>query len=76
MAQIPRARSVKWNIISPCVTLLMIFPNFIMVSSIWILDVGNGGNDIQIHAKGMLLGHSLLSIFMNSLTPTHTIWTA
>jgi hypothetical protein len=29
MAQIPRVGSLKWNIISPCMELLMSWPNFI-----------------------------------------------
>jgi hypothetical protein len=34
----------------------------------------NGGNGVKTHAKGMFLKHSLFFIFMNSLTPTQTIW--
>jgi hypothetical protein len=36
-------------------------------------NVGNGGNGVERHAKGMFLGHSLLHIFMNALTLTPTI---
>jgi hypothetical protein len=36
------------------------------------LNVGNGGNGVKIHAKGMLLGHSLLSnIYECFDTDTH-----
>jgi hypothetical protein len=34
---------------------------------------GNGGNGVEIHVKGMFLGHSLLLICMNTLTHTPTI---
>jgi hypothetical protein len=73
MAQIPLVGSLKWNITSLCMASLMSWPNFIMVSSIWILNIGNGGNGIKNHAKGMWLGHNLLQKFMNALTltPTH-----
>jgi hypothetical protein len=37
------------------------------------LNDGNGGNGIEMHAKGMLLGHSLLQSCMNALTQTPTI---
>jgi hypothetical protein len=36
-------------------------------------EFGNGGNGVKMHAKGMLLGHSLLHSFMNDLTLTPTI---
>jgi hypothetical protein len=39
----PMGRSLKWNIISPCMTLLMNWPNSVTMFSIWILNVGNGG---------------------------------
>jgi hypothetical protein len=73
MAQIPRAGSLKWNIIFLCMALLMSWPNFVMLFSIWILNAGNGGNGVKMHAKGMFLGPSLLQIFMNALTLTPTI---
>jgi hypothetical protein len=52
----------------------MNWSNFVTVSSIWILNTRNGGNDIKIHAKGMFLGSILCSRFMNALTLIHTIW--
>jgi hypothetical protein len=52
----------------------MIWPSFIMVSSIWILNTGNGGNGVKIYAKGMFLGNSFLLMFMITLTLTPTIW--
>jgi hypothetical protein len=51
----------------------MIWPKFIMVSSIWISNVGNGGNGVEMHAKGMLFGDNLLQIFMNTLKLTPTV---
>jgi hypothetical protein len=53
--------------------LLMSWPNFIMISSIWILDAGNGGNGLETHSKGMFLRHNLLQSFMSTLTLTPTI---
>jgi len=66
--------SLKWNIIYPCMEFIIIWANFIMVSSIWFRNVGNDGNGVEIHAKGMILGYSLFPIFMNSLTSRPTIW--
>jgi hypothetical protein len=74
MAQIPRDASLKWSITSPYMVLLMICANFGLVSFILILNIGNGGNGIKIHVEGMLLGHSLWHIFMNTLTLKHIIW--
>jgi hypothetical protein len=45
----------------------MSWPNSVMVFSIWILNIGNGGNGVKRHAKGMWLGHSLLQRFMTTL---------
>jgi hypothetical protein len=74
MAQIPRDGSLKWSITSPYMVLLMICPNIVIVSFMLILNVGNGGNGIKIHVEGMLLGHNLWHIFMNTLTLKHNIW--
>jgi hypothetical protein len=57
MAQIPWDGSLKWKIISPCMASMMNWPKLVIVSSIRILNVGNGGDAIKIHAKGMFLGH-------------------
>jgi hypothetical protein len=51
----------------------MCWPKSVMVFSIWILNVGNGGNGVKIHAKGMWLGNSLLWSLMSGLTPTPMI---
>jgi hypothetical protein len=59
MDQIPHDGSPKWNIISLCMELLMIYPSFFMVSYIWIWDDGNDGNGEKGHTKGIFLGHSL-----------------
>jgi hypothetical protein len=72
MALIPRVGSPKWSIIFLCMALLMSWPNFIMLFFIWILNAGNGGNGIKRHARGMLLGPSLLSeIYECFDTDTH-----
>jgi hypothetical protein len=77
-AQIPWVGSLKWNIIYPCMTLLMIWKNFIMISYIWILNVGNGGNGIKIHARGMLLGHKKkidsYELFYTDTHQVETVW--
>jgi hypothetical protein len=46
--------------------LLIIWPNFITMSSIWILNASNVGNGVKLHAKGMLSGHSLLDMKINT----------
>ena len=43
-----------------------------MVSYIWTLNVGNGGNGDKNHAKDMWLGSSLWLNFMTALTLVHT----
>jgi hypothetical protein len=40
--------------------LLIGWPNSITMFSIFILNVGNGGNGAKGHAKGMCLGHHFL----------------
>jgi hypothetical protein len=53
--------------------LLMSWKKIGMVFSIYILNVGNGGNGIKMCAKGMFPGHNLLQRFMNALTQKPTI---
>jgi hypothetical protein len=40
---------------------------------IWIHNVGNGGNGVEIHAMGMFLELNLLQSYMTALTLTPTI---
>jgi hypothetical protein len=68
MSLIPRDGSLKWSIIFLCNALLMSWSNFIMVFPIWIINVGNGGNGVEMHSRGIFPIHSLLQIFINSLT--------
>jgi len=51
----------------------MSWPKYGTMFSIYIKNVGNGGNGEKIPAKGMWLGHNLLQKFMNNLTQTPTI---
>jgi len=44
-----------------------------MESSIWIKNDANGGNGVEMYAKGIFLGHSLLQSCMDTLTQTPTI---
>jgi hypothetical protein len=60
---------------SPCMASLMTRPNFVTMSSIWILNIGNGGNGIANHSKDMKLGPSLWLNFMTTLTLIHSPWT-
>jgi hypothetical protein len=68
MARIQQPESLKWNIISPCMALLINRPSFITKFSIRIQNDRNGGNGIEICVKGMFLGHSLFLRCLNSLT--------
>jgi hypothetical protein len=73
MAPTPWVGSPKWRIISFGMALPMSWPKLFMLFSIWILNVGNGVNEIKIHARGIFHGPSLLQISMNALTLTPTI---
>jgi hypothetical protein len=70
----PTVGSHKWNINYPCMTPLMNWPNYIMFSTIYIMNARNGGNGIKNHAKGVFFGHKFCPNFMNTLTQTYTIW--
>jgi hypothetical protein len=73
MALIPRVGSLKWSINFLCMELLMSWPKFVMLFSIWILKTRNGGNVVKMHARDMLHGPILLQNSMNTLTLTPTI---
>jgi hypothetical protein len=53
--------------------LLMSWKKIGMVFSIYVINVGNGGNDIKMCDKGMFPRHNLLQTFMNALTQKPTI---
>jgi hypothetical protein len=73
MAHIPLVGSLKWKN-TPCMASLITWPNFVTVSSIWILNIGNGVNGIENHAKDMYPGNNLWLKFMTALTLIHTPW--
>jgi hypothetical protein len=68
MAHIPLVGSLKWNTSSPCMESLITWPKFVTMSFIWTLDIGNGGNGVENHAKDMWLN------FMTTLTLIHNPW--
>jgi hypothetical protein len=74
MAQIPLVGSLKWNATSTFMVSLMTWPKFVTVSSIWTLNISNGGNGVANHAKDMWLRPSLWLKFMTTLTLIHTPW--
>jgi hypothetical protein len=73
MALTQRVGSLKWIIIYLCMELSMSWTNFVMLFSICIMNVDNGGNGVKMNARGMLCQPNLLQSSMTSLTMTHVV---
>jgi hypothetical protein len=54
MASIPRVGSLKCSIIFLYMALLMSWPNFTMLFSIWIMYFGNGANGVKNSCQGYI----------------------